>query len=274
MDNITLKKARRNIIIILFLSILCLILITFLPWIAVAENGSIKENLHFNYEMMRDSSSTQINDLYYSLMDILILFWTIIIIALITFLCLIFYSMVKRTLFIRILFLTSSFIIFILCVLIIYFQMIFSRTINEIEYISASMLYSPFAYAYIQFIVSFILLIFTGYYIIIIVKDSMKQFKSQKIQKDKKKIIEEKKTKDITIEREIEKSIKIPGNTEALKNSSRDAKLAEIDKLLAKKETEKDKNKVEEIIPEQKFANQTQNNLPKQKEKKRYSRNA
>ena len=43
----TAKKAEKLTILIVVLSMISLIIISFLPWISVAENGSIKEDLHF-----------------------------------------------------------------------------------------------------------------------------------------------------------------------------------------------------------------------------------
>jgi len=250
MDISIIKKARRNIIIILFLSILCLILITFLPWIAVTENGSVKENLNFNYEMMKYSSNSQINDLLNILIDIYILFWTIVIISLISFIFIVIYTLKKRTLLFEILILTSSLVLFILCAFVFYFQIIFSRTIDDIDSISASMMYLPFAYAYIQFIFSIFLLIISGFYTFNIIKDSTKQFKSYKIQKkEKKKELKEKMTSDIPTESEIEESLKMPRKTDSLKDTSREEKLAEIDKLLANKDSDIIKQKADEDIP-------------------------
>jgi hypothetical protein len=171
--------------------------------------------------------------------------------------------MVKRTLFFRILFLTSSFVLFILSSIIIYFQIVFSRTIDEIESISASMIYSPFAYAYIQFILSIILLVFSGLYAIAIIKDSKKQFKGQKIQKkEKKKTISD----DISIESEIEKSIKLPEKPDSIKNQRVEEKIAEIDKLLAKKESDEDIIKADEDLTKNELDTQTQDIIPPEKE--------
>jgi hypothetical protein len=268
MDISIIKKIRRNIIIILFLSILCLILITFLPWIAVSETGSVKENLHFNYEMMKYSSNLQINDLLHNLMDIYILFLTIVIISLISFIFIIIYALVKRTLLFRMLILTSSSVLFILCAFVVYFQIIFSRTISEIDSISASMIYSPFAYAYIQFIFSLILLIISGFYTFSIIKDSTKQFKSYKIhKKEKKKELRQKMTKDIPTESEIEKSTKLPSKSDSLKDTSREEKFAEIDLLLAKKDSDKVKQKADHDKPKKELDEQPQDELSSEDKK-------
>jgi ribosomal protein S27E len=259
MDDIIVKQSRKKIILILFLSILCLILISFLPWIAVAENDFVKDNLNFNYEMMKDSSNTQIINLVRILMNINILFWIIIITTLISFITIVCYALVKKSLFCRMLIISSSFINFILCIFIVYYQIIFSRTISNLDSISGSMIYPPFAYAYIQFILSVILLLISGSYTLVLIKDSTKRLKSVRTRKKeirKKMDIED--TEVSSIESEIEKSIRIPDKERVLTNSSREEKLAEIDKLLSKKEPEIEKQKVEENISEQKLDKQSQ----------------
>ena len=99
MKNDFVKKIRRYPIIILFLSIICLFLISFIPWITIAEEDRLKEDLHFSYEMMKGSDNAQINDLAGNLSRINILFFAMIIVALISFIFIICYSLVKRSLF-------------------------------------------------------------------------------------------------------------------------------------------------------------------------------
>jgi DNA-directed RNA polymerase subunit RPC12/RpoP len=241
MEIITIKKARKRIILILFLSILCLIFISFLPWISVAENDRISEDLHFNYEMMRKSDNTQINYLANSLMDINILFWTIIVISLISFLILIYFISIKRTNFCQVLILTASIIIFILCIVVIFFQIIFSRTISDIDYITASMLFSPFAYAYIQFILSIFLLVISGSYTINLLKETIGVIQIQ--QKEKKKKLE--KILNKSVGDGVEASIKDIEKVKTHIDPERKTKLAEIEKLLDKKEIQRDKQVID-----------------------------
>jgi len=247
MEIRTVKTARKNLIWIILLSILCLILISFLPWISVTEDGMLKENLNFNYEMMKGSNNQQINDLARNLMYINILFWTIIVISLISFLFITYYALIKSSFFSLMMVLTSAFIIFALSLLVIYFQINFSRSFNDIEYISASMINSYFAYAYIQFIISLILIVFSVKYTITFFKDSIKLFKS--ISKQKTKTINEIEEKDITTkfeEKEIGASIKGLKTNKSSFESEREAKLAEIEIMLAKKEQIPDKDKIDE----------------------------
>ena len=131
MELKTVKTARRKIIWILILSIICLFLISFLPWISVLEEGMVKENLHFNYEMMRESTNEQIYELSVDLMNINILFWTIIIISLISFIFITYHALVNSSLFSQILIVTSGCITFAISILIVYHQIIFSRLINN-----------------------------------------------------------------------------------------------------------------------------------------------
>ena len=82
MKNDFVKKIKRYPIIIIFLSIICLFLISFIPWITIAENDRIKEDLHFSYEMMKNSDNAQINDLADNLNHINILFFAMLILLL------------------------------------------------------------------------------------------------------------------------------------------------------------------------------------------------
>jgi len=123
--------------------------------------------------------------------------------------------------------------------LFIYFQIVFSRLINDIENISASMLYPNFAFAYIQFIISIILLIFTATYAIALLKDSIKQYK--KMPKQKKKKIDEKKITTSFVKEEINTKISENIPDKSISDTNWEIKRAEIDKLLSKKPPSKDK---------------------------------
>lgn len=234
------KIARRRIILILVLSIICLFLISFLPWISVEEDGMLKENLHFNYEMMRESNNEEIYELSVDLMNINILFLTIIVVSLLSFIFITYHALVRSSLFSQILIVTSGCITFVISFLIVYFQVIFSRLINDIDFISASMIQSSFAYAYIQFILSIILLIISGLYTLTLIRFSIKQIKKQSIQKRKNLEIYEEDISDISEENIPEKSLKESDKLRNIIESERDFKFAEIDRLLAKKQPNKE----------------------------------
>jgi len=252
MEIKTVKKARNRIIWIILLSILCLILISFLPWISIEENDFVKGNLHLNYEMMKGSSNTDIFILSKSLSNINILFWILVLITLISFILLISYLLVKKLKIIEILNLIISFLIFSLLIFIIYFQIMFSRSIDEIDYITASMIHYPFAYPYIEFIFSIILLIFSGLYSLNLTTDFIKQYKKQPLQKNGDvKEIEEQKLPDINIEEKLRDKLKESENIKTTINSDMDLKIAEIDELLEKKEIVKNNDNFDEKPPEQ-----------------------
>jgi len=264
MELKTVKTARRKIIWILILSILCLFLISFLPWISVLEEGMVKENLHFNYEMMRQSTNEQIYELSVDLMNINILFWTIIVISLISFIFITYHALVNSSLFSQILIVTTGCITFAIIIIIVYHQIIFSRLINNIDYISASMINSPFAYAYIQFIISIILLIYSGSYTISLVKFSIKHVKNLKKQTKKKTEIYEEEIHDTP--EDIEKSLKGSDKLKTLLESDRDFKLDEIDKLLAKNTIITEKQISDDNQPKQELEKDEQIEIPSNNE--------
>ena len=59
----TASKAINLTISIIVFSIIGLILMSVLPWISVTERDSVKEDLHFNFEMMKKSTNEQISNL-------------------------------------------------------------------------------------------------------------------------------------------------------------------------------------------------------------------
>ncbi len=250
MDSEILKKSRKKIFLILIINILCIIMISFLPWIQVTENNFVKENLHFNYEMMVGSSNIQINELSKIVMNINILFWIIFAITLISIFLITYYTLKKSILSVQILILTSSFIIFIICFLIIYIQIIFSRMVNDIDFISASMFHTYFAYPYIQFIFSIILLFYSATYSKTLLSDSIKELKKSSKKSDKEiKKVDEKKTPDNSREKEIEELLKEPIVNTSSFNLSKEAKLAEIDRILGKNEPSTSKENLKEPLP-------------------------
>lgn len=250
MDSNILKKSRKKIFLILIINILCIIMISFFPWIQVTENNFVNENLHFNYEMMEGSSNTQINELAKIVMNINILFWIIFVITLISIFFIKYYTLKKSTLSVQILILTSGFIILIICLLIIYLQIIFSRMVNDIDFISASMFHSYFAYPYIPFIFSFILLFYSATYTNILLFYSIKKLKKSSKKTDKEiKKIDEKEIPDSSREKEIEELLKEPIVNTTSFNLTKEAKLAEIDKLLDKKELNSNKENLKEPLP-------------------------
>jgi hypothetical protein len=247
MEINTIKKTRNRIIGILLLSILCLIFISFLPWISVSENGIVKQNLNYNLKMMENSNSQQIIDLSNNLRNINILFWIVIIITLVSFILILYQTMIKNSLFNNILILIMGLLIFLISIFIFLLQIFFSRTINEIDYISASMIYSHLAYPYIQFIISIILLIFSAINSITLSKDLIIQQKSLKKEKAKEiKKIDEEKISYKFDEEDIKISTKEAVKNKASLDIDKATKIAQIEELFKEKTTSTDKENIEE----------------------------
>ena len=80
------KKAKKYTIWIVALSITGLVLLSFIPWISSAEHELVKEELYFNFDMMKNSDNQQIRDLGGSLNLINILLWALVILGLLSFL--------------------------------------------------------------------------------------------------------------------------------------------------------------------------------------------
>jgi len=228
------KKTRRHIIIILILSTICLSLISVIPWVTIAEKDRLKENLHFNYEMMKSSDNAQIQDLAGKLSLINILFWAIIGVALISFIFIIYYALLRSPIFGPVMMIFSGILTFILSVLIVYFQIIFIRSINDIENLSASMIHSSVGYSFIIFIISIILLVYSAISSIRISSFSIKQLKNLPIQKKEKiKFDEKEKTKKID-KKDIKISTKKSVSEETPLTSSMPIKISEMEQWVVK----------------------------------------
>ncbi len=242
-----IKKTRKHIIIILILSTICLSLISVIPWFTIAEQDRLKEDLHFNYEMMKSSDNAQIQDLAGKLNLINILFWAMIGVALLSFIFIIYYASLKSQLFGPLMMIFSGNLTFVLSAVIVYFQIIFIRSINDINNFSISMMHPRFAYAYIIVIISIILLVFSTISTIIITSYSIKQLKNLSIQKEEKiKKIDEKEIPKKSEKKEIEISTKKSITDEASLASNMAAKISEMEKWLEKNTQSTDKKTFDE----------------------------
>ena len=186
----TAKKAEKLTIYILVLSIICLILMSLLPWISVAENDLVKQDLHFNFEMMKESGNGQIMDLASDLNLINISFWALIILSLLSLLGTTIHASGKFSVVGHILLLIGC-VTFVFSIFVIILQLIISQNIGNMRTISASAIYSPINYAYILLIPSFFIFICSALYTWTVFEHSIQKFKSSKKAKDDKK---EKKT--------------------------------------------------------------------------------
>lgn len=190
------KKAARLILLIIFLSIIGLILISLLPWISVTEDGLVKENLHFNFEMMQKSNNKQIKDLATDLIFINISFWVLTILGILSFIGVTIYASGKASR-IGLILLVSGSATLIFSVLIVILNWIFIKTIKESNTISASaIIYTPINYAYIPLAFGILLLISSIRYTWVILPYSIQQLKSStKEKKYAEKLVDNKKIK-------------------------------------------------------------------------------
>lgn len=174
------KKGKRLTVWILIFSITGLALVSFLPWISVAEDNYVKGELYFNYDMMKTSSNTDINSLANNLNFISILFWVMIALSLISFIFITFHASLKFSHFGQIAMAVTSFLILIFSVLIVYFEYNFIITVGRMDKISLANIVFLIKYAYIPIIFAILLMVCSIYYTAVVAIPSIKQYRSSK----------------------------------------------------------------------------------------------
>lgn len=203
------KKAERLTLSIIAISIIAIFLLSILPWISVEESDYVREDLHFNLDMMKKSDNNQIVELANDINFINICLWFLIILGLLSFLGSTIHASGKITLVAHILlFIGCATLIF--SILIINFQIDILGKIESAPAITASTIFSPFNYSYIILGASFLLLIFSTAYVwnmsmhsIQKIKDLIKDKKNDKaIKKERKKLIMRKKEEKPPVEKE------------------------------------------------------------------------
>ena len=126
MKKKTITKAKKYTIWILNFSILGLVLTSLFPLISVPEDDAVKENLYFNFEMMKKSDNYEIYSLVDNVNTINLLFWAIIILGLISYFCITYLTFLTRW-YLSILTIIST-AIFIFSVLLVIFQNNFMKS--------------------------------------------------------------------------------------------------------------------------------------------------
>ena len=96
MKNKTITKSKKYTIWILNFSIFGLVLTSLFPLISVPENDAVKEDLYFNFEMMKNSDNYEIFSLVDTVNTISLLFWAIIILSLLSFFCITYFTFLTR----------------------------------------------------------------------------------------------------------------------------------------------------------------------------------
>ena len=246
------KKAERLTILIIFLSIISLCIFSLLPIIKIQENDFVKDDLHFNYEMMKKSSNEKINNLADDLSLINILFWILITLGLLSNIGATLNAS-KKYLKAGDILLSLGLITLIVSILIINYIYIFLKNIGESDIYSASVIYPPFDYAYISLIPSVIILICSVSYTWSFSVYSIRKLKvARETKKDERKLPEEP-IKKIMKTKEIERTkIKKQDVKKIQIEPEIDVKRVEMEQWLTDKVKEKEKPVIVEEVVEQK----------------------
>jgi len=213
------KRTIRLATWVVILSIIGLALASFLPWVSVEEDGSVKDTLHFNKEMMGKSDNEQIQNFVGHLNLINILFWLLIIFDLVFIIGMIIHATGKHPSLAPIMMLMGLGNL-IFSILIVILQIFFIKNVNDSSTVSLSSIVTAIHYAYIPLIFVIILLINTIIYTNVAVVPLIALFKisakppKKKTKHKPKKTIETKETEPI-IEKEkpqptFEKTAAIP----------------------------------------------------------------
>ena len=242
------KKAERLTIWIVFLSIIGLIFMSFLPWISTAENDAVKGDLYFSFEMMKKSDNEQISDLadYQNLINIS--FWALIILGLLSFIGATIHVSGKFSVVGHVILMVGC-VTLIFSILVIVLQLMILENIGDMDIISASAIYSPMNYAYILLIPSFLIFICSVLYTWSTFSHSIQKLKdSKKAKKDKK---EEKKTVEKPVKKKSKTKVKEPPKKEkpALE-AEKDEKHVEMEQWSTGQVQNMEKEAVEEKHPE------------------------
>jgi len=203
------KKAQNLTIILIISSMISLFFVSLIPWLSVEESNQVKENLHFNFEMIKKSSNPQISSLSYDINLIIYSFWLIIIFSIISFLGSTIHASGKYIKAGQIL-LFFGCITLILLVFSIYLQIKMPGKINEIEFVNHSSIISPFYYLYLILISSIIALLSSISYTWAFSSHSIQKYKELKEQKkEKTKQLKKSKLAKKKTEVKIEKPLKV-----------------------------------------------------------------
>ena len=183
MKKKTITSGKKLTIWIINFSILGLILTSLFPIISIPESDAVKEDLYFNYEMMENSEDIEILSLVDDINLINILFWSVIIVGLISFFCITYLTFLTRW-YLSILAIIST-VILIFSILLVLLQNNFLKAVSNIDYIILSSVFHPIKYFHIALIFGIILLICSIWYTSIIVLDLGKKLFDSRSKKPK-----------------------------------------------------------------------------------------
>jgi len=193
---------------IMFLSIIGLVFTSVLPWISVTETTPVEGELFFNLEMMEKSHNEDIINLSEKINLIDTSFFLVLIFSILSYLSFIIYRSRTCSSFAQLMIIIGGCAIIILSVLIIFSNFNFIKTVEDIEGISASYMFTSIKYAYMPLIVGVGLLISSVSYTGIVVFYSIRYFRDQlKQKKSTQKTSEPKKISKKTTEKDEENMI-------------------------------------------------------------------
>jgi hypothetical protein len=154
---------------IIVISIIILFLLSFLPLVKVTESDNVKEELFFNFDMMKISNNKSITKLADQLDSIEIFLYITIIFGIFSLIAATFYSY-KRNIKSAHLLIVYNVVILILGLFIILEQCFFIINVNNSDNISLANIFSVFHYVYIVVIFEIILLFFSILYMYEIIR--------------------------------------------------------------------------------------------------------
>ena len=195
MDNEPVNHVKKLSISILFISITSLILISFLPWIAINPYNTGEQ--HLNFKMMKESDYSFLENSTNFLRVVEVIFWAIIIIAILSLFSSVLCLSKNSKKLSNILMAIGCSIIILVGMNLIY-TISFIKEINDDNLIFHANIFGPFSYAYLLFILLIILLVFSIFYTINILTLLVECFRSKdkEIRKSEETKKEEPKKKD------------------------------------------------------------------------------
>jgi len=188
MIRLTAKREVRFSIIVIFFGISLLISTFFFPWISFQEAGNGEQEFHLNLEMMRDSTSPEIQNIANKLNVINIILWFTVIMGLLSLLSVSYHSATKNSHFGFYLMILSNIFIIAVAFLIGYLYYSVISYINNIETISLSSPFPYFTYSFFSLIGSIVFLIISALYGGFITILILKHFKELKKEEKKETI--------------------------------------------------------------------------------------
>ena len=192
------KLTKSFTIWIVVLSIIGLFLMSLLPLISVTENDSVKQDLYFNFDMMKKSNNHQILTLASEINLINIALWALIILGLLSYLGATIQASGIKSLVGRLLLIIGCGTL-IFSILVVDFQLIILENIGAMDDISAAAISPPIYYTYISLVPGFLILIFSVLYTMPVISYSIHNLKN--IKKTKKGKSEKKKKPKKTIKK-------------------------------------------------------------------------